>query len=175
MRKLLVPVVLIGSILLVQSPAYAWHRFYLLSLDSAGEKLVVSVKTNCEGNTLKITSPALATPITKKIPSQPSRSPRVSNYTFTRTVAGAAPRKATFTASCGRDSLCPTRIDADAECPRRLRRMVPKLLPKQLFDPSLSPSELPFNGVPTARWLTIGFGLLLAGGLLLALGRRREA
>ena len=172
MRKLLVPVVLVGSILLVQSPAYAWHRFYMLTLSEKNNRLVLEVDSNCEGATLTITSPALAAPITKKIPSHTGKGrPPTLKHRFTSSLNNKASPQAMFSATCGRrHPLCPERLKR-GECPNH-RLSVKKNLPVKLLETSRR-RELPFGGVPTVRWLTIGLGLLLAGGLLLALGRRR--
>lgn len=175
MRRLLVPLVLVGSILLVQSPAHAYHRFYLISpLRSKGEDVRITVDTNCEeGKRFTIRSAALGFSASRRVP-RARFGPRkdIARLTFAAQVAGkSSTAKATFTATCNSHPLCPVKKE---RCPEDLKsKGALLLLPQELVDPA-DPSELPSTGVSTPRWLVLGLCLLLAGGLLLAFARRKE-
>jgi hypothetical protein len=175
MRRLLVPLVLVGSILLVQSPAHAYHRFYQISspLKSIGDNLRITVDTNCKkGQKFALRSDSLGFFASRPVPPAPRFGPRagISRLKLTGPIAAkSATDKATFTATCNGHHLCPEKKDP---CPNAIKsRSAQLLLPQELVEPS----ELSSTGTSTLRLLTLGLCLVLAGGLLIALGRRRKA
>jgi hypothetical protein len=169
MRRALVPLVLVGSILLVQSPAHAYHRFYRISLASKGDTLLMSVVTDCEnGKKLTISSPSLRHSVTRTVPRRtflPSgRRAGTSRMTITTKLVGGS-SAAKFTATCADHPLCPSAIKP---CPERLKSQ------SAAMTLEVPDSLLPWTGTSTLPWLTLGLCLVLMGSLLLALGRRTK-
>jgi hypothetical protein len=167
MRKLLVLVVLVGWMLLIQSPAYAWHRFYSISIltNSRGSLLILT--TDCEGSkTLKLTSKSLpGGTIVRPMPGS-STKPAVQQLTIrTRLGRGST---ATFKAWCGSEPV-------SAGKPNSKVAAISVRLAAATAGMSAGASALPDTGRPTRPWLMLGLTLVLTGGLLVAAGRRGPA
>lgn len=178
-RILLVLLVLVSSVLLIQAPAYARHNYYHIRLEGKGSATFI-VTTDCPANsTFELRSAAFnlgpaaergsetrTVPNTRRI----NKSIRDSNgqridirvrqfELTTEKVSSRAGGYATFTATCNGHPLRATEDYPEAGEDPDLRQTV-----------SL---ELPMTGVPVLPLLALGLGLVLAGGVLMALGRAR--
>jgi hypothetical protein len=166
-RVLVVLLILVSSVLLLQAPAFAFHRFYSVDLISKGGSGTFSVTTDCPADSeFLLTSAAfnvgpaagrgsvkLKVPPgskTDKIAHENDKDVPIFKFQFTtEKLSSQAHGKATFTATCDGHPL------RAGEKPY-----------------STNPTQtLALTGVPALPLFALGLGLVLAGGALVAFGR----
>jgi hypothetical protein len=158
MRRILtVLVVLVSSVLLVQAPAYSYHYYGRVHLTGKGNSGTFSVETNCpENGTLVLRSSTFRTgavnitvPTGRKV-EVPGED--FSRFSFTtEKLSSQARGLATLTGTCNGHALSFGK-------PYGEKKQTVSL-------------DLPFTGRPVLPLVVLGLGLVLAGGVLIALGR----
>jgi len=158
----MVLLVLVGSALFIQAPAYGWHNFFRAHLVEKGGSGTFSIETDCPANsTFVLRSPIFnlapanekgfvrlkVSPNSKEIGRSPA-GPILSFRFKTEKLSSQARGTATFTATCNGENLS-----------------VGKGYSGQ------SMQRLPMTGGRALLLLALGLGLVLAGGVLIALGR----
>jgi hypothetical protein len=161
-RVLMVLIVLVCSILLVQAPAHSYHKFFRAHLDEIGNSGTFTVTTDCPPNSRFVlrsrsfdVGPAAGRGFyAQPVPSSPpigrtDDDDPIRRFQFTTDkLSSNAKGTATFTATCDGHVLSVGEGDS-----------------------GITMQQLPLTGVPTLPLLVLGFGLVLAGGMLIALGR----
>jgi hypothetical protein len=157
MRRILtVLVVLVSSVLLVQAPAYSYHYYGRVHLIGKGSG-TFSVETNCpENGTLVLRSRTFRTgAVSTTVPT--GRKVQVPGEDFSRfsftteKLSSQAHGSTTLTGTCNGHPLSFGK-------PYGEKKQTVSL-------------DLPFTGRPVLPLLVLGLGLVLAGGVLIALGR----
>ncbi|HJU01878.1 MAG TPA: hypothetical protein VJ966_11820 [Actinomycetes bacterium] len=150
MRKMLVVgALIVSSVLLLQAPAWA-PNLYSATLSSGGLK--ASPAGRLVGKApVNATSNCYSKPVTITF--------KWTNPNFTET-------KSATSDSAGKFTVTPTHI------PRRVNDVEPFVLAATCGGVKM-PLSLAFGGAPTAPLLAFGVSLVVAGVLLVLLGRRR--
>jgi len=161
-RVLVVLLVLVSSVLLLQAPAFGFHRYFQVHSVSTGDSGTLSIETDCPANSQFVLKSAQFN-LGSQRGSETFRVPtghaigttaagdKISRFQFrTEKLSSQATGTATFSATCDGDPL---------------------RAGKAYSKPPKSMQTLPLTGVPALPLLALGLGLVLAGGVLIALGR----
>jgi hypothetical protein len=168
-RVLVILLILASSVLLLQAPAFAFHRFYSVDLISIGGSGTFSVTTDCPAGSQFVLKSAvfnvapaadrgsvkLKVPSAGKIARKTAGSDKTAGHDIfkfqftTEKLSSRAHGSATFTATC-------------------------KGHPLRVGEPYSNPKAeqtLALTGVPALLLFALGLGLVLTGGAFLAIGR----